>query len=80
MVESIIPMNVWRVVVERLRHGTQALVFLISSVGSSPGCDTCVLEQDIVSQLLCPLDGTLSRRSHVLGLVVHIKEPRTLIM
>ena len=33
------------------------------SVGSSPGCGTCVLEQDDLPYLQCPSDGTLSRRS-----------------
>ena len=31
------------------------------SMGSSPCCGTCVLEQDAFLYLLCPLDRTLSR-------------------
>ncbi len=37
------------------------------SVGSSPGLDTCVLEQDTQQSLFHPLDGTSSHRSRSLG-------------
>ncbi len=50
------------------------------SVGSSPGHGTCVLEHDALPLLLCLSDGTVSRRFPALGLVVHVKEPRTPIM
>ncbi len=65
------------VMAERLRAPTQALVFLISRVCSNLGRGTCVLEQDTLPLLLCPSDGTLSRKFRVLGLVEHI---RTLIL
>ncbi len=48
------------------------------SVGLSPGRGTCLLEQDILPSLLCPFDGTISRRSCVLELVVHEKNPEHL--
>ena len=38
------------------------------------------LEQDTLPSLLCPSDGTLSCRSRVQRLGVHVKEPRTLIV
>ena len=45
------------------------------SVGSSPGLDTCVLEQDALPLLPCPSDGTLGQRSCVL--MVHVIESRS---
>ena len=47
----------------------------------SPGRCTCVyLSRDVsFTKTRCPSDGTLSRRSSVLGLIVHVKEPKVLI-
>ncbi len=69
-----------RYVVERLRALNSSFgVSDQQSVGSSPpSCGICLPEQDTLPWLLCPSDGTLSCRSRLLGLVVHVKEPRTL--
>ncbi len=45
------------------------------SMGSIPGHGTCVLGQVTFKTIFASSDGTLS---HLLGLVAHVKEPRTL--
>ena len=42
--------------------------------------DTCIIEQDALQQLLCPSDGTVSYGYRVLRFVLHVKEPKTLIV
>ena len=49
-------------------------------MGSNPGLGTSVLWRETLPLLLCPSDGTLSRRFSVLGLAVHVTEHRTLIV
>ncbi len=67
---------------ERLRApDSSSCVSGHQSVGSSPGHDTCVLEQDTLPYCFVNRVGHLASMSWLLGLVLlHVKEPRTLIV